>query len=841
MSEFRNQILDSKNLARTLITAVDENEDLSKLQSNLRDLKNRIAYQSKKNFMLQRDVKYLDGRIGLLIHNRKVLEDPAFGNKAFKEKQINENEDASYEESEGVRTTDLSAVFDENRKELYGNLFFLLQNEPKFISELTRLVTITEIDTLMQTVMFTIYGNQYDSREEYLLLTVFQNVLAYEFESTLEFSSLLRANTPITRMMTTYIRRSPGETYLRHVLTDALGNIVNNEGGVVDDLEIIPIKIYNDLVQDAKDKTPSKLDINGGPMKSVVDPEYAENDKEVIAIIRERSKKIMALTGQILDSIYSSLDVIPYGIRWICKQIRLLTKRKYPEATDLQICSMIGGFFFLRYLNPAIVTPHAHAIVTATPSKQTLRSLTLVAKLIQHMANKPTHAKEQYMFIMNPFVESRRSGLTNFLHTLCEVPDFFESLEMDQYMALTKKDSMELNITTNEIFSMHGVLSKYQANMSDDSGGRLRTILQELGNIPAKVTKEHNKTYVLPLVSRWENKITDAQTNAAASALAEDEVLFLDIKALLIQVIRSNPSVYDAIVESGKNVLTLGRDDKHGKHQSRLTAALSYSSARAMSYGMANKQLELSSSNYVDNHLQNSSFSNKDSFIYGANDGIIPANEVFDLKKVSNDAAISKDPSIKKKGVALLEKFDKFDEAVSAKGGDVENQYKLMAEEVRHELIHIGNFRMKINDELDALQIVYDSITEQNAYLSSRLDTYKTYLNNVREQSSFISNKMKATNEVKLTYQQLEKDCVITESNVPDARRPNIYFLFTSPVSGTFLVSMLYKGRENPILEMDLKLDDILEKQQQGIESLDMEFVHFNIAKLLQLLKKNFM
>ena len=35
-------------------------------------------------------------------------------------------------------------------------------------------MTMAEIDSLLQTVMFTIYGNQYESREEHLLLTMFQ-------------------------------------------------------------------------------------------------------------------------------------------------------------------------------------------------------------------------------------------------------------------------------------------------------------------------------------------------------------------------------------------------------------------------------------------------------------------------------------------------------------------------------------------------------------------------------------------------------------------------------------------------------------------------------------------
>lgn len=53
-------------------------------------------------------------------------------------------------------------------------MLFLLQSEPRHIAHLCRLVSMAEIDALLQTVMFTIYGNQYESREEHLLLTMFQ-------------------------------------------------------------------------------------------------------------------------------------------------------------------------------------------------------------------------------------------------------------------------------------------------------------------------------------------------------------------------------------------------------------------------------------------------------------------------------------------------------------------------------------------------------------------------------------------------------------------------------------------------------------------------------------------
>jgi Ras GTPase-activating-like protein IQGAP2/3 len=53
-------------------------------------------------------------------------------------------------------------------------------------------------------------------------------------------------------------------------------------------------------------------------------------------------------------------------------------QRKYPDANDGAICSLIGGFFFLRFINPAVVTPQAYMLVEGVPSKHPRRTLTLV-------------------------------------------------------------------------------------------------------------------------------------------------------------------------------------------------------------------------------------------------------------------------------------------------------------------------------------------------------------------------------------------------------------------------------------------------------------------------------
>lgn len=133
--------------------------------------------------MLERDVRFLDSRIALLIQNRMALDEVQHirnrteGKKNEAHTQhidgkLQQNEVASHLEEQDEDDNDHYP--DDRKMQQYGNLFFLLQTEPRHIATLCRLVSLSEIDTLLQTVMFTLYGNQYESREEHLLLTMFQ-------------------------------------------------------------------------------------------------------------------------------------------------------------------------------------------------------------------------------------------------------------------------------------------------------------------------------------------------------------------------------------------------------------------------------------------------------------------------------------------------------------------------------------------------------------------------------------------------------------------------------------------------------------------------------------------
>lgn len=50
--------------------------------------------------------------------------------------------------------------------------------------------------------------------------------------------------------------------------------------------------------------------------------------------------------------------------------------------------------------------------------------------MLQNLANKPSYSKEAYMMTLNPFVENNKARINQFLNNLCEVGDFYESLEV---------------------------------------------------------------------------------------------------------------------------------------------------------------------------------------------------------------------------------------------------------------------------------------------------------------------------------------------------------------------------------------------------------------------------
>jgi len=101
-----------------------------------------------------------------------------------------------------------------------------------------------------------------------------------------------------------------------------------------------------------------------------------------------------------LDTILNSINNCPMVIRGICYQLRRIVAEKFPES----IYTVIGGFYFLRFVCPAIVSPEGFGVFDKIPD-QTRRPLIIVSKVIQNLGNNVEFGKkEAYMIPLNDLI-----------------------------------------------------------------------------------------------------------------------------------------------------------------------------------------------------------------------------------------------------------------------------------------------------------------------------------------------------------------------------------------------------------------------------------------------------
>jgi len=333
--------------------------------------------------------------------------------------------------------------------------------------------------------------------------------------------------------------------------------------------------------------------------------------------------------------------------------------------------------------------------------------------MLQNVANKPSYAKEPYMVKLQPFIHKNKERVNRFLLDLCEVQDFYESLEMDNYVALSKRD-LELSITLNEVYATHALLERHATELAKEESSHLGTLLGELGAAPAQLPRKENRAITLPLFSKWETPLDDL---TAALDITQEEIFFMEAKSTFVMILRSLPP--------------------------------------------------------------NTSVTRRP----------------LRLDRIAEAAATTKNDSIMvRKGIRCIELLQQLQEMHVI---DKDDGYQLLRDEIEQELVHLGSMKDKVLEETQKLEEVFRTIRDHNAYLVSQLETYKSYLHNVRSQSEGKTRKQQKQQVLgpyKFTHQQLEKEGVIQKSNVPENRRANIFFNFTSPLPGTFVISLHYRG-----------------------------------------------
>lgn len=161
------------------------------------------------------------------------------------------------------------------------------------------------------------------------------------------------------------------------------------------------------------------LEINSANADCEVDPSRIGPGED----IDKNWERLISLTTDIWKSITESVSGCPSEMRQILKYVRAVAEDRYGDFLRTVTYTSVSGFLFLRFFCPALLNPKLFGLLPDSPQPKAQRTLTLIAKSLQALANLSTFGqKEDWMAPMNKFLVSHRQDIKSFIDSICSIP-----------------------------------------------------------------------------------------------------------------------------------------------------------------------------------------------------------------------------------------------------------------------------------------------------------------------------------------------------------------------------------------------------------------------------------
>ncbi|KAI0224722.1 iqgap- protein [Massospora cicadina] len=544
---------------KNLIHLLDDSDTDFAAELELAALRRRAVTKIREISQVERALDELDVKIALLVRNRislgEVLRSARTGLGVV-------DQASDQAPPRGVALLNLDR---ENRRRLegYQQLFYLLQTQPQYLARLLALMNhsggrvaglMAEPKRFFETVVLTLFG--YGAREEYGLLRLFRTAIHQELEGIDRIEEFLRGNPVFIKLAVHYHRGVKERLYLRELLQPIIDAILDDPSI---DLQTNPLLIYRGLIKQEESRTGER---SRRPYD--VTAEVALGDAETRTVLIRHLQQLRAITDQFIEGIYASLDRIPYGIRYIAKELKASLVRKFPAEREGVIVRIVGHLVYYRYISPAIVAPETFGVVERDISPNHRRCLAEVAKMLNQVTMGKMFSEDNvFLLPLNTYVAYTADKFARYVDAVADVSGPEAHFGADAQLELTALCRRPvIYISPLEIYSMHAHLADpgRRQLIAPDPEDPLAIVLDELGpppTVPSDQLAANSHEISLQLVNRFPAlNERDAELNRQV----------VETKRLIAHVLR---------VQSGASLLDILTKPSGPQEEARFEASIS--------------------------------------------------------------------------------------------------------------------------------------------------------------------------------------------------------------------------------------------------------------------------
>ncbi|XP_068124584.1 neurofibromin isoform X5 [Hyperolius riggenbachi] len=240
------------------------------------------------------------------------------------------------------------------------------QGELPIAMALANVVPCSQWDELAR-VLVTLF----DSR--HLLYQLLWNMFSKEVELADSMQTLFRGNSLASKIMT-FCFKVYGATYLQKLLDPLLRMILTS------------------------------------PEWQHVSFEVDSSRLDGIESLEDNQRCLLQMTEKFFHAIINSTHEFPTQLRSVCHCLYQVVSQRFPQNS----IGAVGSAMFLRFINPAIVSPYEAGILEKKPPPRIERGLKLMSKILQSIANHVLFTKEEHMRPFNEFVKNNFDAARRF-------------------------------------------------------------------------------------------------------------------------------------------------------------------------------------------------------------------------------------------------------------------------------------------------------------------------------------------------------------------------------------------------------------------------------------------